>query len=351
VDRDGTLVEEPADFQIDDYAKLRFVQGAIPALARLREAGYRLVMVTNQDGLGTPAFPRSAFEGPQALLLQLLESQGAGFEDVLIDESLPEAAAPTRKPGLGLVLHLLRDRSVDWARSAVVGDRDTDLAFAANLGVRGFKLASAALGEGSTWPEVARQLLDAPRTATIERATRETRIAVSLDLDAAADPDVRTGLGFFDHMLAQLGTHAGIALRLRCDGDLEVDEHHVIEDCALALGTALRDALGGKRGIGRYGFTLPMDESVADATLDLSGRPFFAFDGAFARERIGDVPTELVPHFFRSLSDGAGMALHLRVRGENDHHKAEACFKAVARALRQAVRREGARLPSSKGAL
>lgn len=351
VDRDGTLVEEPADFQVDDYAKLRFVPGAIPALARLRAAGYRLVMVTNQDGLGTPAFPRAAFDGPQALLMQLMESQDAGFEQVLVDTSLPEDPAPTRKPGLGLVLHLLRDRGVDWARSAVVGDRDTDLEFATNLGVRGFKLASPVFGEGLSWPEIARALLDAPRSATVERATRETRITVSLDLDQATDPDVRTGLGFFDHMLAQLGTHAGIALRLRCDGDLEVDEHHVVEDCALALGAALREALGDKRGIGRYGFTLPMDESVAEATLDLSGRAFFAFDGAFARERVGDLPTELVPHFFRSLADGAGMALHLRVRGENEHHKVEACFKAVARALRQAVRREGAQLPSSKGTL
>lgn len=351
VDRDGTLVEEPADFQVDDYAKLRFVAGAIPALVRLREAGYRLVMVTNQDGLGTAAFPRAAFEGPQALLLQLLESQGAGFEEVLVDESRADAPAPTRKPGLGLVLHLLRDHSVDWARSAVVGDRDTDLAFAANLGVRGFKLASPAFGAGVAWADVAHQLLDAPRTATVERATRETRITVAVDLDRAADPDVCTGLGFFDHMLAQLGTHGGIALRLHCNGDLEVDEHHVVEDCALALGAALREALGGKHGIGRYGFTLPMDESVAEATLDLSGRPFFAFDGAFARERVGDLPTELVPHFFRSLADGAGMALHLRVRGDNEHHKVEACFKAVARALRQAVRREGARLPSSKGML
>lgn len=351
VDRDGTLIEEPADFQVDDYAKLRFVPGAIPALARLREAGYRLVMVTNQDGLGTASFPRAAFEGPQALLMQLLESQGAGFEEVLVDESVPEAAAPTRKPGLGLVLHLLRDRSVDWERSAVVGDRDTDLAFAANLGVRGLKLASPVFGDGLAWPEIARRLLDAPRTASVERATRETRIAVSVDLDRAADPDVRTGLGFFDHMLAQLGTHGGIALRLRCEGDLEVDEHHVVEDCALALGAALRDALGGKRGIGRYGFTLPMDESLAEVALDLSGRVFFAFDGMFARERVGDLPTELVPHFFRSLADGAGMTLHLRVRGENEHHKVEACFKAVARALRQAVRREGAHLPSSKGSL
>ena len=351
VDRDGTLLEEPADRQIDDYAKLRFVAGCIPALLRLRDAGYRLVMVSNQDGLGTARFPQASFDGPQALLMQLLQSQGIDFDEVLIDRSLPEAPAPTRKPGTALVQHLLRDRGVDWSRSAVVGDRDTDLRFAANLGVRGFKLASAAFGEGCSWDEVAHALADAPRTATVSRATRETRVCASVDLDHAAEPEVSTGLGFLDHMLAQLGTHSGFALELQCEGDLHVDEHHTVEDCALALGAALREALGGKHGIDRYGFLLPMDEALAEVALDLSGRPRFVFDGTFARERIGDLPTELVPHFFQSLCDASGMTLHLRVRGDNDHHKAEACFKGVARALRQACRRQGATLPSSKGVL
>lgn len=351
VDRDGTLLEEPADRQIDDYAKMRFVPGAIPALLRLRDAGYRMVMVSNQDGLGTDRYPQTAFDGPQALLMQLLESQGIAFEEVLVDRSLPEAPAPTRKPGIGLVLHLLRDRSVDWARSAVVGDRDSDLAFAANLGVRGFKLGSAAFGEGCRWEDVAHALADAPRAAVIERATRETRIRAAVDLDRAQSPVVETGLGFLDHMLDQLGTHAGIALELRCAGDLAVDEHHTVEDCALALGAALREALGDKRGIGRYGWLLPMDEALAEVALDLSGRPRFLFEGSFARERLGDLPTELIPHFFQSLCDAAGMTLHLRVRGDNDHHKAEACFKGVARALGQACRREGRVLPSSKGLL
>ena len=351
VDRDGTLLEEPADQQIDAYAKLRFVAGTIPALLRLRDAGYRLVMVSNQDGLGTSRFPRAAFDGPQALLMQLLESQGIVFEEVLLDTSLPEAPAPTRKPGLGLVLHLLRDPAVDWARSAVVGDRETDLAFASNLGVRGFKLASAAFGDGCSWADVAHALADAPRTAVVARETRETRIHASLDLDRTGEPEVATGLGFLDHMLAQLGTHGGFALRLECRGDLQVDEHHTVEDCALALGTALRQALGDKRGIARYGFLLPMDEALAEVALDLSGRPRLVFEGAFGRERVGDLPTELVPHFFQSLCDAAGMTLHLRVRGDNAHHMVEACFKAVARALRQACAREGAVLPSSKGLL
>jgi len=351
VDRDGTLVEEPADFQVDGYAKLRFVAGMVPALLRLQRAGFRLVMVSNQDGLGTAVFPQADFDGPHALLMQLLESQGIRFEEVLIDRSLPGDGATTRKPAVGLVLHLLRDRTVDWARSAVVGDRDTDLAFAANLGVRGFKLASPTFGSGLTWEEVAHALADAPRRASVDRNTRETRISVSIDLDREAGSEVATGLGFLDHMLSQLGSHGGFELRLRCEGDLQVDEHHTVEDCALALGSALRQAMGDKRGMARYGFTLPMDEALATASLDLSGRPCLRFDGSFARERIGDLPTELLPHFFQSLCDAAGITLHLQVRGDNDHHKAEACFKAVGRALRQALRRDGDVLPSTKGAL
>ncbi|MEO5566672.1 MAG: bifunctional histidinol-phosphatase/imidazoleglycerol-phosphate dehydratase HisB [Luteimonas sp.] len=351
VDRDGTLIEEPADCQIDGYSKLRFVAGMVPALLRLRSAGYRLVMVSNQDGLGSGSFPQADFDGPHALLMQLLQSQGIEFEQVLIDSSLPGDGAPTRKPGLGMVLPLLRDRSVDWNRSAVVGDRDTDLAFAANLGVRGFQLRTPQFGGEWTWDAIAHVLVDAPRVATYRRKTAETEIQVDIDLDREARPEIDTGLPFFDHMLAQLGAHAGIALRLHCVGDLVVDEHHSVEDCALALGSALRQALGDKRGIGRYGFTVPMDEALADAAIDLSGRPFLAFEGTFMRERVGDLPTELVPHFFRSFCDAGGFALHLRVTGDNDHHKAEACFKAVGRALRQALRREGLVLPSTKGAL
>ena len=351
LDRDGTLIEEPADFQIDAYEKLRFVPEVIPALLRLRDAGYAFVIVTNQDGLGTPAFPRERFEGPHALMMQVFESQGIRFRDVLIDSSLPADGAITRKPGIGLVLDYLKDRDIDWSRSAMVGDRETDMRFAANLGIRGFQLRTPQFGGEWDWPGIAHALAAQPRAVTVERRTRETRIVVSIDLDRADDPVVRTGLGFFDHMLEQLGKHGGFALRLECEGDLHIDEHHTVEDCALALGQALREALGDKRGIGRYGFTLPMDESLASAALDFSGRPYFVFEGGFAREKVGDLPTELVPHFFRSLCETAGLNLHLSVRGENDHHRVEACFKAVARALRQAIRREGRELPSTKGVL
>jgi len=351
VDRDGTLIEEPADFQIDRFDKLRFVQGVIPAMLRLRDAGYQFVMVTNQDGLGTDAFPQADFDGPHALMMQVFESQGIAFRDVLIDTSLPADNAPTRKPGIALATPLLRDRGIDWSRSAMVGDRETDNAFAKNLGIRAFQLRTAQFGGEWDWPSIAHELADAPRTARVRRNTRETRIDVAVDLDRAAEPKVSTGLGFFDHMLEQIGKHGGIALELRCEGDLHIDEHHTVEDSALALGQALREALGDKRGIGRYGFTLPMDESLASAALDFSGRPYFVFDGAFVRDRVGGLPTELVPHFFRSLCETAGLNLNLRVQGENDHHKVEACFKAVARALRQAVKREGRELPSTKGTL
>jgi imidazoleglycerol-phosphate dehydratase / histidinol-phosphatase len=351
VDRDGTLVEEPADFQIDSYEKLRFVAGAIPALLRLRDAGYEFVMISNQDGLGTPAFPQAAFDGPHALMMQVFESQGIRFRDVLIDRSFPADNTATRKPGIGLVLPYLRDRGIDWTRSAMVGDRDTDNGFARNLGIRAFQLRTPQFGGEWEWAGIAQVLCVERRRARIARATRETRVQVDVDLDAAVDPDVATGLGFFDHMLEQIGKHGGFALRLRCDGDLRVDEHHTVEDSALALGQALREALGDKRGIARYGFTLPMDEALATAALDLSGRSHFVFKGSFARERVGDLPTELVPHFFRSLCDGAAINLHLQVEGENDHHKIEACFKAVARALRQAMHREGIALPSTKGVL
>ena len=347
IDRDGVLIEEPADEQIDAFEKLRLVKGVIPALLRLRDAGFEFVMVSNQDGLGTPAYPRAAFDGPQAMLLQILESQGIVFREVLIDEHYPADNAPTRKPGIGLVLHYLRDRSIDLDRSAMVGDRETDMQFAANLGVRGFRLGK----DHYAWSEIAHALADAPRTASVERLTKETRIRVSVDLDRVADPVVLTGHGFFDHMLEQLGKHGGFALELSCAGDLHIDEHHSVEDCALALGAALKSALGDKRGIGRYGFTLPMDEASATAALDLSGRPYFVFDGSFPRESVGDLATELVPHFFRSLCESAGMNLHLSVRGDNAHHMVEACFKVVARALRQAIRREGSELPSTKGVL
>jgi imidazoleglycerol-phosphate dehydratase/histidinol-phosphatase len=347
IDRDGVLIEEPADEQIDSYEKFRLVAGVVPALLRLRDAGFEFVMVSNQDGLGTASYPLADFEGPQQLLLQILASQGIVFREILIDRHFPADKSPNRKPGIGMVMHYLRDRSIDLDASAMVGDRETDMQFAANLGVRGFRLGAGF----DDWAAVAHALADAPRTASVERTTKETRIWVSVDLDRVAEPVVATGHGFFDHMLEQLGKHGGFALAVSCAGDLHIDEHHTVEDCALALGTALKQALGDKRGIGRYGFTLPMDEAQASATLDLSGRPYFVFDGRFPRESVGDLATELVPHFFRSLCETAGLNLHLSVRGENAHHMVEACFKVVARALRQAIGRQGSELPSTKGVL
>jgi len=360
VDRDGTLIVEPADFQIDAYEKLALVEGVIPALARIVAAGYELVMITNQDGLGTDSFPRHTFDGPHELMMRIFASQGIRFREVLIDPSFAHEGRGTRKPGTGLVRHHLADDGWSRAQSAMVGDRETDAQFAANLGIRSFRLDT---GEWN-WSAIAHELCDAPRRASVRRDTRETRIAVTVDLDRVAEPRVHTGLGFFDHMLEQIGKHGGFALDLRCDGDTHIDEHHTIEDCALALGTALRQALGDKRGIGRYGaaaeaksgaaavdIVLPMDETIARAALDLSGRAYFVFDGGFPRDRVGDIPTELVPHFFRSLCDTLGANLHLAVRGDNAHHMIEACFKSVARALRVALRREGSELPSTKGAL
>lgn len=356
VDRDGCLIVEPPDEQIDSYEKFALMPDVVPALRRCVDAGYELVMVTNQDGLGTPSFPEETFVGPQRLLLQILESQGVRFREVLVDRSFAHENLDTRKPGVGMLRHYLRDDGWSRAASAVIGDRDTDLKLADNLGVRGFKLADGAW----TWNEIAHVLCDAPRVAEVERTTRETRIRVRVDLDRSRDAVVATGLGFFDHMLEQLGKHGGFALDVSCAGDTHIDEHHTIEDCALAIGSALRQALGDKRGIGRYGaagdagpahFVLPMDETLASAALDLSGRPYFVFEGTLPRASVGDFPCELLPHFFRSLCETLGANLHLAVRGENAHHMIEACFKAVARALRVALRRDGADLPSTKGTL
>jgi imidazoleglycerol-phosphate dehydratase/histidinol-phosphatase len=369
VDRDGTLIVEPPDQQIDAYEKLHLLDGVIPALLRLRDAGYEFVMVSNQDGLGTERFPQASFDGPHNLLMRILVSQGIVFREVLIDPSFPhenrmQDGVPTRKPGIGMALHYLRDRSVDLARSAMVGDRQTDLEFARNLGVRGFLLAAG----GDDWNAIADALCRDGRRAQVERVTRETRVSVAVDLDRVAEPSIATGHPFFDHMLEQLGKHGGFALSVRCDGDLQVDEHHTVEDCALAIGEALRQALGDKRGIERYGsspprdveadgdglraaFVLPMDDALAEAALDLSGRAYFVFDGTFPRTEVGGLATELVPHFFRSLCDAGGINLHLRVRGENTHHMVEACFKVVARALRTAIRRNGNVLASTKGML
>lgn len=351
VDRDGTLIAEPVDHQIDALDKLHLVANVIPALLTIQAAGYQLVIVSNQDGLGTPAFPEASFQGPHDLMMEIFSSQGIHFREVLIDRSTAQHPLPTRKPGIGLVTHYLQDRQIDWQRCAVVGDRPTDLAFAEQLKIPGYQLKTAEFGGQWTWPTIAHQLANAPRQATVTRHTQETQICIRVDLDAGPSAEIHTGLGFFDHMLAQISRHAGIGLTISSLGDLQVDEHHTIEDTALVLGQALQQAWGNKRGIARYGFTLPMDESLAQAVLDLSQRPFCVFQGHFHREKVGDFPTELVPHFFRSLCQEAGISLHLKVHGDNDHHQIEACFKAFGRALGQAITRQGHRLPSTKGVL
>ena len=350
IDRDGTLIEEPPDEQVDSLAKLRLMPGVIAALAALSAAGYRLVMVTNQDGLGTNAFPEANFRVAQDFLLELFASQGIRFEAILLCPHRAADGCDCRKPATRLVDEYVATAPIDLERSAVIGDRATDLELARRLGLPGLKIARGDTGE-FTWAAVTRCLTERHRRAVIERNTRETRIRVAVDLDAEGPIRVATGIGFFDHMLEQVARHGGFALELDCRGDLGVDEHHTVEDSALALGQALRQALGDKKGIGRYGFLLAMDEAEAQVALDLSGRAYFLFEGRFPRDSIGALPTELVPHFFRSLADALGAALHLTVRGENTHHMVESCFKGVGRALRPALRVEGTDVPSTKGVL
>jgi imidazoleglycerol-phosphate dehydratase/histidinol-phosphatase len=348
VDRDGTLIEEPPDHQVDSLKKVRFIPGVFAALNQLTRLGFRLVMVTNQDGLGSMRFPLAAFEETQEFILEAFSSQGIRFDAVFVCPHTPAEGCRCRKPKTGLVDEYVRERHVDLSHSAVIGDRDTDLELASNLGVRGFTVRR----HGSpleTWPHAVHALT--ARRAEVTRKTHETRILVEVNLDAASPLKAETGIGFFDHMLEALAKHGGFSLDLTCQGDLHIDEHHTVEDCALALGEALRRALGTKHGIGRYGFVLPMDEAQVTVALDLSGRPFAAFSGHFDRETVGALPTELVPHFFRSLSEGLGAAIHVSTKGENAHHMIEACFKGVGRALRDAIRREGAELPSTKGVL
>jgi imidazoleglycerol-phosphate dehydratase/histidinol-phosphatase len=348
IDRDGTLIEEPADQQVDSLDKIRFMPGVFAALAELQRRGFRLAMITNQDGLGTPSFPRRAFEEAHNFILAAFASQGIAFDAVFICPHFPDDGCECRKPKTGLVRDYIRDAVVELAASAVIGDRDTDLELARNLGVRGLRVLRNGT-DAETWPAVVSALT--ARHACVERRTKETNIKVRVGLDATTPIQVSTGIGFFDHMLEQLAKHGGFALELTCTGDLQIDEHHTVEDCALALGEALRRALGTKVGIARYGFLLPMDEAEAKVAIDLSGRAFALFEGRFGREQVGGLPTELVPHFFHSLAESLGAAVHVSVTGENSHHMIEASFKGVGRALRQAFRRESNELPTTKGVL
>jgi imidazoleglycerol-phosphate dehydratase/histidinol-phosphatase len=350
LDRDGTLNEEVADEQIDSLAKIRLMPGVIPALLELKRAGFAFVIVTNQDGLGTPSFPSESFEVAQRFILDLFSSQGIEFEAVFLCPHFKREDCACRKPRLGMVQEFLDTHDIDKAHSFMIGDRETDLEFAANLGVQGLRITLGGRPE-EAWPAIAARIIGSERSARLHRKTKETDISVEVDLSREGPSDISSGLGFFDHMLEQIARHGGFALNLKCSGDLEIDEHHTVEDCALALGATLREALGDKRGIARYGFLLAMDEAEAQVALDLSGRPYFVWDGKFDRERVGELPTELVPHFFRSLAQSLGAALHITVRGENSHHMIESCFKGVGRSLRQAIRLDSAEIPSSKGTL
>jgi imidazoleglycerol-phosphate dehydratase/histidinol-phosphatase len=350
LDRDGTLNEEAADEQIDSLAKIRLMPGVIPALLALKRAGFSFVVVTNQDGLGTAGFPQQDFDLAHRFILDLFSSQGIDFEAVFLCPHFKRESCNCRKPKLGMVGEFLSNNEIDKANSFMIGDRATDMEFAANLGIAGPKITLAGEPE-ETWPRITARILASSRRAHVHRRTKETDVTVDIDLSVEGANTIATGLGFFDHMLEQIARHAGFSLRLNCCGDLQIDEHHTVEDCALTLGKALRDALGDKRGIARYGFLLAMDEAEAQVALDLSGRAFFVWEGKFNRERVGELPTELVPHFFRSFAESLGAALHITVRGDNSHHMIESCFKGVGRSLRQAIRLESHEIPSSKGTL
>jgi len=350
LDRDGTLNEETADEQIDRLDKVRLMPAVVPALLDLKAAGFAFVMVTNQDGLGTPRFPQENFDLAHRFILELFSSQGIEFEAVFICPHFKREGCDCRKPAIGMVREFIAAAPIDKTRSFMIGDRDTDMEFAANIGVQGLRISLHGDPQ-EAWPAIARRIIGQARRAGVHRKTKETDIRIDLDLSHEGPSSIATGLGFFDHMLEQIAKHGGFALDLKCSGDLHIDEHHTIEDCGLALGAALREALGDKRGIARYGFLLAMDEAEAQVALDLSGRPFFVWEGRFNRERVGELPTELVPHFFRSLAETLGAALHISVRGENSHHMIESCFKGVGRSLRQAIRLEGSDMPSTKGTL
>jgi len=348
VDRDGTIIREPADEQVDSLEKLSFVPGAISALKNLSQLDFELVMASNQDGLGTDSYPEEDFWPSHNKMLETLAGEGVVFDDFLIDRHFPEDGSPCRKPGTGMFGKYLGGE-YDMASSYVIGDRDSDMELAGNLGAKGLRLT----GDDDSWARLVEIIRCGERRAEIARKTRETDIHILLDLDKVGESSIDTGLKFFDHMLDQIAHHGGVALQVSCKGDLEVDEHHTIEDVGIALGEAISKALGDKRGIERYGFALPMDESRALVLMDFSGRIDFSWDVEFTREYVGDVPTEMFRHFFQSLCSASKCNLRIEARGENNHHLAESVFKAYARALKMAIRREpfNYELPSSKGLL
>lgn len=364
IDRDGTIViEPPVDYQLDSFEKLEFYPKVIRNLYFIRKnLDFKFVMVTNQDGLGTASFPENTFWPVHNLMLKTLQGEGVAFDDILIDRSFPEDDAPTRKPRTGMLTHY-QTEEYDLAQSYVIGDRMTDVELAKNLGAKAIllrddievpsELKDICVLRTTDWDVISEFLFAGERKATIKRETKETNIFVSINLDGKGVCNISTGLGFFDHMLEQIGKHAGVDLTIKVDGDLNVDEHHTIEDTAIALGEALYKALGDKRGIERYGYCLPMDDCLCSVALDFGGRPWLVWDAEFHREKVGDMPTEMFLHFFKSLSDSAKMNLNIKAEGANEHHKIEGIFKAFARAVKMAKRRDifNYELPSTKGVI
>ncbi|MCP4125038.1 MAG: bifunctional histidinol-phosphatase/imidazoleglycerol-phosphate dehydratase HisB [Bacteroidetes bacterium] len=368
LDRDGTIIEEPEDLQVDNLTKLAFLQDAIYYLRLIvDELDYKLVMVTNQDGLGTSALPDEHFWPAQVLMMKTLLTQGVEFDDVLIDKTFAKDNAPTRKPGTALLTKYL-EGDYDLENSIMVGDRYTDIQLARNFGGKGIligrsndtddddkldldDLKDTLVLTTDKWSDIYQFLSKPPRRSHVTRKTNETDITVRLNLDGSGNSSVSTGLNFFDHMLEQMAKHSGCDLVVQVEGDLHVDEHHTIEDTALAMGEACKDALGDKRGIERYGFLLPMDDVLAQVAIDFSGRPWLVWEAEFNREMVGDMPTEMFMHFFKSFSDAAGCNLNIKAEGSNEHHKIEAIFKGWAKAIKMAKTRSGRELPSTKGIL
>lgn len=367
IDRDGTIViEPPVDYQLDAFEKLEFYPKAIRNLYFIRQKlDFEFAMVTNQDGLGTPSFPEDTFWPVHNLVLNTLRNEGVTFDEIFIDRSFPEDNAPTRKPRTGMLTRYINNEDYDLTGSFVIGDRATDVELAKNLGCKAIllqenkeclkekNLEDICVLATTNWDRIAEFLFAGERTAEVQRTTKETDIRIRLNLDGNGTCHISTGLGFFDHMLEQIGKHGGIDLDITVKGDLEVDEHHTIEDTAIALGECIYQALGSKRGIERYGFCLPMDDCLCQVSLDFGGRAWLVWDAEFHREKIGDMPTEMFLHFFKSLSDSARMNLNIKADGQNEHHKIEGIFKALARSIKMAVRRDiyHYEVPSSKGCI